>query len=171
MTLIIQQADISDIGTVHEFFNRFFRLKLEGLSLRPDGMTVDKTRSYLPNMVEDRNKLCLTANWEKEVVGVLSFTRYQKFEYRHCGDFGMAVMPEFWRRGIGTQLLISMENWCLANDITKIELSVWSNNIAAINLYERLGFQHEGKRIGSIIRDEKTMDLILMGKQIEGNFS
>lgn len=171
MTLTIQQADISDIDKVHEFFNRFFRLKLEGLSLRPDGMTVDKTRTYLPNTVTDRNKLCLTAHWNKEVAGVLSFTRYKKFEYRHCGDFGMAIMPEFWRRGIGTQLLITMEKWCLANDITKIELTAWSNNIAAIYLYERFGFQHEGKRVGSIIRDEKTMDLILMGKQIGREFT
>jgi RimJ/RimL family protein N-acetyltransferase len=166
MAITIRQTDISDIDSIHDFFNRFFRLKLEGLSLRPDGMTVDETRKYLPNTVTDRNKLCLMASWDNEIAGVLSFSRYQKFEYRHCGDFGMAIMPEFWRRGIGTQLLTEQVNWCCGNDITKIELGVWSNNISAITLYEKFGFQHEGKRIGSIIRDEKTIDLILMGKHI-----
>lgn len=77
----------------------------------------------------------------------------------------MALLPEYWQRGIGSLLLDKLETWCnRQSNIVKIELSVWGNNNRAIHLYTRHGYEQEGCRKGSIIRDGNSIDLVLMGK-------
>lgn len=73
------------------------------------------------------------------------------FLYRHAGrrshvaDFWMAVSDDFLRQGIGTELLRSMldsaDNWM---GIKRIELTVYCDNAAAIELYASHGFKTEG---------------------------
>ncbi len=58
----------------------------------------------------------------------------------------IAVMPEFRRRGIATSLLqkgleLSREKAC-----TRCELEVNTENIAAVELYKKCGFEIEGTR-------------------------
>lgn len=165
----IHRATLAEIDQVHRFMHQFFLLKLEGVSLRPDGMKIEEVKKCLPESMTDTNKVCFLAFADKSVVGMLSFSRYTKIEYQHSGDFGMVVCPEYWGNGIGTACLHELEKWCSENGISKIELGVWSNNDQAIRLYERFGYLHEGRRKGSIIRDTKVIDLILMGKFLVGD--
>lgn len=165
MEISITEASKDDLEEVREFFNEFFALRLEGISLRPHGLTEIETGGYLPDSATDLDRCCLTARADGKVVGLLSFCRYAKIEYRHCGDFGMALLPEYWQRGIGSLLLDKLETWCnRQSNIVKIELSVWGNNNRAIHLYTRHGYEQEGCRKGSIIRDGNSIDLVLMGK-------
>lgn len=50
------------------------------------------------------------------------------------------------------------------NNLEKVELEVFESNINAIRLYEKFGFQHEGKRINSRKLDGKYDNIVLMGK-------
>lgn len=87
MKIAIRKADLSDIDQVHTFLNRFFALDLEGISLRPDGMTREQVQHYIPKNTTSTNKLCLIAQNGNQIVGKLSFQRYEKLEYRDCGRF------------------------------------------------------------------------------------
>lgn len=164
MNIKINKATIEDIDSVLGYLNKFMRLRLEGISLRPNGMNKEEVIQKLPESTDCTNKLCLVAQLEKEVVGCLTFSRHPKSEYQHSGEFGMTVLPDHWRKGIGISLMREMEKWCVLNHLRKIELSVWSSNKSAIALYEKLGYETEGQRKRSIIRDSKFYDLILMGK-------
>ena len=69
-------------------------------------------------------------------------------------------------RGLGTALLAEARRWAAGHKLHRIELTVMAHNHRAIGLYERAGFQHEGRRveallIGGQFRDELTMALIL----------
>ena len=81
----------------------------------------------------------------------------------HAGTLGMGIRTGFRGQGIGSRLI----EWCL-NDawprgFTRIGLDVFSANLAAIALYEKFGFQHEGiKRRGRLI-DGVYDDVIVMG--------
>lgn len=164
MNIKINKATIEDFDTVLGYLNKFMSLRLEGISLRPNGMNKDEVIKKLPESTDCTNRLCLIAQSEKEIVGCLTFSRHPKIEYRHSGEFGMTVLPVHWRKGIGISLMCEMEKWCRSNHFRKIELSVWSSNKPAIALYEKLGYETEGRRKRSIIRDSKIYDLILMGK-------
>ena len=166
MELEIKKTSLKEIEIVHRYMNKIFALELVGLSMRPKGLTLEETKKYLPEQSNSKEKLCALAFFRNEIIGQIAFSRYEKLEYRHGGTFGMSVVPKFWRRGVGTQLITYLEDWINKNGLLKIELNVWANNTNAIKMYEKLGYTHEGCRKSTIIRNGQEIDLVLMGKYI-----
>jgi ribosomal protein S18 acetylase RimI-like enzyme len=62
----------------------------------------------------------------------------------HCGELGMGVRKDHRRRGIGQRLLLRAIEEAKAVGLERIELDVFATNVAAIRLYEKLGFGVEG---------------------------
>ncbi len=60
----------------------------------------------------------------------------------------LAVSPEYRKNGIGQKLVEVLINELKDKEVTSITLEVRESNIAAINLYIRLGFQKVGQRRG-----------------------
>ncbi len=58
----------------------------------------------------------------------------------------VATHPDNRRRGIGKKLLSHLIDICMENNFLLITLEVRRSNIAAIALYESLGFKIEGER-------------------------
>lgn len=56
---------------------------------------------------------------------------------------GLAILPEYRGKGIGTQLLEALMNEARASGFKSISLSVDPNN-PALQLYEKYGFKKEG---------------------------
>ena len=57
-------------------------------------------------------------------------------------DIEEFCVDESWRRrGVGTELIAYIRDYALEHAIHRIELSVWTFNDAAINLYESMGFK------------------------------
>ncbi|MBC7123627.1 MAG: GNAT family N-acetyltransferase, partial [Pseudothermotoga sp.] len=46
----------------------------------------------------------------------------------------------------------------------KIQLEVMANNERAIRLYEKFGFEIEGRKKKAILLDDEYVDLLVMGK-------
>jgi RimJ/RimL family protein N-acetyltransferase len=160
----INKATIKEIDAVLKYLNQFMSLQLEGISLRPNGITKEEVIQKLPTTDDCTDKLCLVARSVHDIIGCLTFSRYSKIEYQHSGEFGMTILPEYWNMGIGKAFIGEMEKWCRTNKIRKIDLAVWSNNKTAIHLYEKFGFEIEGKRKHAILRNSKFHDLLLMSK-------
>ena len=82
-------------------------------------------------------------------------------------ELGMAILPEWRGKGIGSALLEALLAWAEANDSHKMELRVWPHNEAAIALYEKFGFEREGylKRHYRR-RNGEVWDCIIMGLQL-----
>ncbi|WP_438347963.1 GNAT family N-acetyltransferase [Paenibacillus sp. FA6] len=59
-------------------------------------------------------------------------------------ELGMAIMPEYRGRGIGTALLKRLFDGMKERGIKRISLSVDPNNLAAVKLYQRFGFKEVG---------------------------
>ena len=58
----------------------------------------------------------------------------------------VAVLPEFWRKGIATAIMQKMISTCKEENGAFITLEVRESNAAAIKLYEKLGFVTKGRR-------------------------
>ncbi|SHO46816.1 GNAT family N-acetyltransferase [Desulfopila aestuarii] len=160
----IEQATLQNLSEVHEYMSGIFELKLNGLSIRPNGFTKEETKQYLPEASGSKEKLCAIVRYNDKIVGQLSFSRYSKPEYVHGGKFGMSVSPDHWRNGIGSRLLEYLESWAIENEVEKLELEVWSNNENAICLYKKKGYEVEGSRKNAIKANGQVLDVILMGK-------
>ena len=75
----------------------------------------------------------------------------------------IAVSPKFWRQGIGKTILYYIIEKSKKNKCKYINLEVKSTNIAAISLYEKMGFVSVGQR-KKYYKDNS--DAILMTKDL-----
>jgi ribosomal protein S18 acetylase RimI-like enzyme len=79
---------------------------------------------------------------------------------------GLAVHPGARRRGIAAMLLTAAEQRLRERGTQKLSLRVLSTNVAAISLYERLGFTREGILRGEFIINGGYVDDVLMAKPL-----
>jgi putative acetyltransferase len=73
---------------------------------------------------------------------------------RHAMTLGITVVGEWQGRGVGTMLMAALcdqaDNWL---GLLRIELTVFTDNAAAIALYRRFGFETEGTHPAYALRD------------------
>ena len=82
--------------------------------------------------------------------------------FRHSSDLGMGLMPDQRGRGLGRALLEGTLERARAAGVLRVELEVYASNAAAIALYERCGFRHEGRRRRARLLDGAFEDVVEM---------
>ena len=110
-------------------------------------------------------KLNLVAELEGAVVGHAYLDVETEDRCRHTGVVDIVVHDDYRRRGIGrrlmTELLRQAEDWL---GLRRIELTVLADNHAAISLYEKMGFQQEGRFQDYALKKGIYVDGIPMAK-------
>lgn len=76
---------------------------------------------------------------------------------------GMMLLPEARGQGLGSALLQACIDEARDRDAHKMALEVWPHNEAAIRLYEKFGFVHEGRLVRHYKRKNgEIWDSVLM---------
>lgn len=103
---------------------------------------------------------------EDKLVGVVTLVTEIKRKLKHRSDiFAMYVTPQVRRHGVGKQLMnAAIEKAKEIGGVEQVYLTVSSNNIAAKNLYESIGFKMIGSdpramKIGNTYIGEDLMAL------------
>ena len=108
----------------------------------------------------------LAAEVEGHVVGMLTLETFpSRPRRRHVGTLGMGVHDDWQGRGVGTALMragVEMADRWL--NLTRLELEVFTDNEAAIRLYERFGFVREGTMRQYAFRDGRYVDAYVMAR-------
>ncbi len=87
-------------------------------------------------------------------------------------EIGMALVPQWRGKGIGSALLTEMVEWARRHGAYKITLQVWPHNQSAIALYEKFGFKREGRlRRHWRRRNGELWDVVVMGLALEDEVS
>ncbi len=133
-----------------------------GLARRPEEVTPDYADYALANDV------CLVAvEPDGFVCGEIHASRENLAIFAHVlGGLTVAVHPQRQGRGIGSKLFEALIAWARSAqpEILRIELETGAGNLGAMRLYERLGFQHEGRQVArGRLPDGRFEDDILMG--------
>jgi len=84
---------------------------------------------------------------------------------RHSGVLGMGVAASHRGRGLGSALLRATLDAATVSGIRRVELVVRADNVAAIALYERHGFEHEGRLHDYMVVDGVSFDALLMARR------
>jgi ribosomal protein S18 acetylase RimI-like enzyme len=103
---------------------------------------------------------------EGELVGWADITPSDIPECTHRGTLGMGVLAHWRGAGIGSRLLEACIDHARQNNLGKVELSVYSNNTAAVALYRKYGFTEFGlnrdyRRLDGVTYDALLMELFL----------
>ncbi|MET0271394.1 MAG: GNAT family N-acetyltransferase [Phenylobacterium sp.] len=106
----------------------------------------------------------LVAVIEGKVIGALGLERFEN-RRAHAGAIGMAVHDAYAGRGAGTALMATIidlaDNWL---QLRRLELHVYADNVRAISLYERFGFEREGLLRAYAWRDGSYVDSLAMAR-------
>jgi len=114
---------------------------------------------------ESSRNLCLVAVVDNRIVGFSRCEGSPLKRFAHKVDFGVGVLKEFWRYGIGKNFLKTSVEWADANDIKKMALHVIETNDKAILLYKKLGFEVEGVlKNDKVLSDGNYYHTIVMGR-------
>lgn len=81
----------------------------------------------------------------------------------HVGVLGTGLLPEFRGQGAGASLMAVAVAGAWEKGLTRIELSVRTDNTRARRLYERLGFEIEGRNRRAFCVDGQYVDAFCMG--------
>jgi RimJ/RimL family protein N-acetyltransferase len=86
---------------------------------------------------------------------------------RHGGALGMGLLPAYRGQRLGERLLRACLDKARAKGLTRIYLQVRADNLRAVRLYERLGFESEGvmrhaMRFDGVHYDALQMSLLLL---------
>lgn len=157
--LIVRAACAEDVPALCEMANEpGYRYG----TLRPPFQTLEFTRHWFDGL--GGNDVLVVAELDGRVVGSAGLHR-QTGRRSHAGLIGMGVRDGWQRRGIGTALLRALvdcaDNWL---DIRRLELTVYADNAPAIALYERFGFELEGRMRAHSFRAGSYVDTLQMAR-------
>ncbi len=113
----------------------------------------------------ERSGYGLVAIVDELLVGDLGLWLEPNPRRRHVAGIGMGVRDDWAGRGVGSALLGAAvdlaDNWL---NLQRLELTVYSDNAAAIALYHKFGFEQEGCSPAYGFREGRFVDALHMGR-------
>ena len=121
------------------------------LRLNPEEADPNKVEFHIRTLADDR---------------LIGFVALHSIEWNNsAGLLAVGIgEPQYRGKGYGTDALRLILRYAFRElNLFRIGLDVIATNARAIHTYERLGFQHEGRMRGAVLRDGLRADRILMG--------
>lgn len=168
MELYIYKAEKNDGKAIIEYLN-IVGGESDNLLFGQDdfGMTVEAEENYIEFMNLSKNSALYIGKIAGEIACVGNINAPKRARIAHQCDFAISVKKKFWGIGVGTSLMMEMINFAKeTNKIEIIHLGVKADNIPAIKLYEKMGFETIGVyknffKINGNYSDEILMNLYL----------
>ncbi|OWQ83075.1 hypothetical protein CDN99_27280 [Roseateles aquatilis] len=99
------------------------------------------------------------------LVGSASLHATPQARRRHVMALGMSVHPDAQGRGVGSAMMAALlrqaDDWL---GVLRVELTVFADNHRAIGLYERSGFETEGRLRAYALRAGRYEDVLTMAR-------
>ncbi|WP_137137164.1 GNAT family N-acetyltransferase [Rhizobium sp. FKY42] len=149
-------ADATDMAALHNLPGYRFG------TLRTPYHTQEQIRKGIES--QPANFISLVAVIDERIVGDIGMTHFSG-RRSHTANFGMGVHDGYRERGIGSaligEILAIADNWY---NIKRLELTVYTDNEAAIRLYRKVGFEVEGTHRDFAFRDGRYVDAYTMAR-------
>ena len=142
--------------------------------LSPEDRQFLKDDVARPEIVEDWTRgldydriLPILAIHEERIVGDATLHRQPHGWMRHVGEIRVATDPFFRRRGLATVLAREIFYLALQAGLDKMVAEVAADQVAALKVFRRLGFQQEATLAGQIVDlHGRKHDLVILTTDI-----
>jgi len=165
-TCVVRMAVEGDAEELCEVIPKF-DIETDFLSRFPGEFdkTIEQERAFIRENAETPGGIFLVGEVEERIIACGGVSPEKLKRFMHRRDFGLAVLKEFWRQGIGRRLTDIIINWARHRGLRKLGLKVAYHNHAAIALYKSFGFVEEGRLLGDVLlADGAYGHTILMAK-------
>lgn len=158
--VVVRHAEIRDAEALHEIYSQ---PALYRDTLQLPHPTLKKWQTRIADL--PTGQYSLVACLEDKVVGQLSLMVEPSPRRSHVATFGMGVNENYQGQGVASSLMQEMVNLC---DnwlrIERIELTVYTDNAAALALYRKFSFEVEGTGKRFALRDGQYVDAYFMAR-------
>jgi|SRR5690625_3740649 len=130
-------------------------------------LTVLEESQRIRENIDKLGNTQLVAEVDGNIIGFAVIRNEIKKRKAHIDVLGIFIQKEWRETGIGSALMNAMLESVKNNPlIEKVGLAVFANNERAIQLYRKLGFVEEGRRVGELKFNDEYIDEVLMYKFI-----
>ncbi len=164
MPLVIRRAVLTDAAAITQ---QFAEPEVYGGTLQlPYPSEVLWQKRVADVLASTSGELTLVAERNGELAGLAGLHPVgTQVRRRHAMVLGITVSGSAQGQGVGTALMAALceqaDRWL---GVLRIELTVFADNAAAQRLYEKFGFEVEGRLRGYALRDGIYADALVMAR-------
>jgi RimJ/RimL family protein N-acetyltransferase len=129
--------------------------------------STEQQRRMIRDVLAWDNSTILIAEQDGALVGCLEAYGGKFHRDWHNVYIAVGVLQACTGKGVGTQLFIELERWALEREVHRLELTVMVDNQRAIALYQKMGFETEGRKRHALRVDGVFVDEYLMARLLE----
>jgi RimJ/RimL family protein N-acetyltransferase len=127
--------------------------------------TPEQQRKQLEHIKQQSNSTIFVTEQENgKLVGYLIAIGGSVKRTKHSAYLVIGILEEYRGRGIGSSLSQRLEEWAINSNISRLELTVVTQNEAGIALYKKSGFEIEGIKRKSLMVDAEFYNEYFMSK-------
>ena len=163
MDIVIEKASPADAEELLAHL-RIIGGETDNVTFGAEGMpfTVEQEENFLRSLENASKSVLYVAKADGIIIGDASLSGSPRERIAHRASLGISVQKKYWNLGIGSRLISAIIEFAKSADIEIIELSVRSDNPAAIHLYEKFGFRVIGEFPGMLKVRGENVDGTLM---------
>lgn len=164
-TYILRSPQIADAEKMIKYLKTAAKETEYGLSYPEElDFSIQEEEDFIRRFSDDANSIMISVFDGNDLVGTASLTRVlDKKKTMHRAEFGIALLKKVWGQGLGFKVVSELAAFAKKADFDQVELEVASDNIAAVNLYKKLGFVVYGERPHSMkLKNGNYLDELLM---------
>ena len=164
MEIQIRHAEPGDLEAIHQIY---IQPKVVWGTLQLPYCPVEGQRKRLSE--PNDGSYALVACVDGEVIGHLKLRTFPNSPRRkHIGSIGMSVHDKWQGKGVGTALMQAAvdfaDKWL---NLSRLDLSVCTDNEPALRLYKKFGFEIEGTMRRYVFREGRLVDVYLMARLLD----
>ena len=166
MSFTIERAKAEDAAALLAFL-KIVGGETDNLSFGAEGIPLgpEEEADYLRAQENSGDNVQYLAKADGAIIGTASLNRLRN-RMRHRGEFGISLKKAWWGSGAAAALMEAILTFAKENDFAQLNLSVRSDNLRAIRLYEKYGFRRlcvfpDFFRVNGAAVDSTLMNLVI----------
>lgn len=128
-------------------------------------ITAEQQRKQIEHIGQQSNSTIFIAEQEQGgLAGYLIAIGGSVKRTKHSAHLVIGILKKYRGQGLGKVLFQHLEGWAINHHISRLELTVVTENEAAVSLYKKSGFEIEGTKRNSLMINETPFNEYYMAK-------
>lgn len=163
MSVTIREVSINDVNTFTTLMQQVFE-ESEYMLYDPGEYmpSFENAISKMEEVITSPHLAIFVAQKDELLVGYLTVKTKTLHRIAHIAEISIGVLRQYQNAGIGYQLLQQCIEWCRQHEVTRLSLSVVTENKAAVQFYKRAGFKIEGELRHTLKIDNRYYNSFVM---------
>ncbi len=145
-TILIREAVVRDAGALLEMVTNYLdHSPYVPKSTSEFHLTIAQEEVWIQSFLDASNSILMVAEFENQLIGNIDLTGNKRQVMQHNALVGMGMLIEWRNQGLGSALMRAAIDWAISNLLLEnLQLEVYAENLAGINLYQKKGFKQCG---------------------------